>query len=102
MKNPFTREVDRAYAALRELSPEIADATLVLIRAVSAESRFGSACTCRPGYYDANRYWHAPVQCSVCVDAERCGCIETYPQLIPGRLSHGPGCLVSRRSENGS
>jgi hypothetical protein len=21
-----------------------------------------------------------------------CGCLETYPQLVPGKVSHGPGC----------
>lgn len=24
-----------------------------------------------------------------------CGCIETYPQLVPGKVSHGPGCAKS-------
>ena len=24
-----------------------------------------------------------------------CGCAETYPQLVPGRVSHGPGCALS-------
>jgi hypothetical protein len=23
-----------------------------------------------------------------------CGCRETYPQLVPGRVSHGPGCSL--------
>lgn len=23
-----------------------------------------------------------------------CGCIETYPQLVPGKVSHGPGCTA--------
>jgi ribonuclease HI len=22
----------------------------------------------------------------------QCGCVETYPQLVPGKVSHGPGC----------
>lgn len=22
-----------------------------------------------------------------------CGCVETYPQLQPGRVNHGPGCV---------
>lgn len=28
-------------------------------------------------------------------NANRCGCIETYPQLVPGKVSHGPGCALS-------
>lgn len=23
---------------------------------------------------------------------EKCGCAETYPQLLPGKVSHAPGC----------
>lgn len=25
-----------------------------------------------------------------------CGCRETYPQLVPGRISHHPGCSYGR------
>lgn len=25
-----------------------------------------------------------------------CGCSETYPQLVPGRMSHAPGCSRGR------
>lgn len=29
----------------------------------------------------------------VCFYADpKCGCLETYPQLIQGKVSHGPGC----------
>lgn len=31
-----------------------------------------------------------------------CGCAETYPQLVPGKVSHGPGCaLPSQGGERG-
>lgn len=26
------------------------------------------------------------------IAANECGCAETYPQLVPGKVSHGPGC----------
>jgi hypothetical protein len=26
--------------------------------------------------------------------SDTCGCLETYPQLIPGKVSHGPGCSL--------
>jgi len=29
--------------------------------------------------------------------AEPCGCEETYPQLQPGKINHGPGCGTPRR-----
>lgn len=29
--------------------------------------------------------------------SEDCGCVETYPQLIPGQVSHGPGCAERER-----
>lgn len=28
---------------------------------------------------------------------DTCGCLETYPQLVPGKVSHGPGCRRSMR-----
>lgn len=31
-------------------------------------------------------------KCHVTQAALVCGCRESYPQLIPGKVSHGPGC----------
>ena len=35
--------------------------------------------------------WKA-VQAKVLAISKGCGCTETYPQLVPGKVSHGPGC----------
>ena len=29
-----------------------------------------------------------------------CGCSESYPQLVPGKLAHGPGCQFFAQSAN--
>lgn len=34
----------------------------------------------------------ARAKAEICGTPAACGCIETYPQLIPGKVSHGPGC----------
>lgn len=37
-------------------------------------------------------------KCSVTQAAPACGCRESYPQLVPGELSHGTGCPLSSSS----